>query len=463
MVDGHYLAISIFLLTACVVSTATGNTASPYSVDFDLRNMIGFNDNAISADDIFAFIQEKYPNSPMLNEADIGDCFINAGESNNVNPAFLVATSDLEGRFGTAGWAASNSNCHNTLGYDIADTGPGSYSCASSWCAMINRVASVIANGNNYYTQGRYTVSQVRKKYATESNSGSIANLMNELYKFSENRNGGSSAEPQSQPVPVTLTLYVHEGDRNGPSIPDAQVTGQDGSGNVFMQTTGRSGSVTITGDPGTWAFEASADGYETNSWNQDITDTCTKHAFLMKSVATITTQDSENSIIGKWTINYPNCTKDPDCGAISGDCAGDCSPSIVTFNDDGTFTYSTGETGKWIQHGDIVQFLTDDTNTPIKEPYLCNNFCILEGTIKSNTMNGILWCPHDCDHKASLGDTTGLEAIPRGYGDWIAYRVGTDGISADASYSSSMPADAGEEYGVNDFYPHFSPEELRA
>ena len=185
------LPILICLISASLASTisiAVGSTTSPYSVDFDLQNMIGFNDNTISAEDIVAFIQEKYPNSPMLSEADIGNCFINAGQSNNVNPAFLVATAYLEGRFGTAGWAASHSECHNTLGYDIADTGAGSYSCADSWCAMIQRLASVIAHGNNYYAQGRYSVSQVRQKYATESNEASIADCMNELYSFSINR-----------------------------------------------------------------------------------------------------------------------------------------------------------------------------------------------------------------------------------------------------------------------------------
>jgi hypothetical protein len=63
--------------------------------------------------------------------------------------------------------------------------------------------------------------------------------------------------------------------------IPGTQVTGKDGSGNSFQQTTDSRGEVAITGDPGTWYFTASADGYVTKSWNQEITDTCTKHPFL--------------------------------------------------------------------------------------------------------------------------------------------------------------------------------------
>jgi outer membrane protein assembly factor BamB len=79
----------------------------------------------------------------------------------------------------------------------------------------------------------------------------------------------------------VTLTLYVHEGGASGPIIAGAQVTGQDGAGNSFDQTTNASGYVTITGVPGTWSFTASKTGYNANSWSQDITSTCAKRAHL--------------------------------------------------------------------------------------------------------------------------------------------------------------------------------------
>lgn len=79
----------------------------------------------------------------------------------------------------------------------------------------------------------------------------------------------------------VALTLYVHENSASGPVIVGARVTGQDGAGNSFDQTTKSSGYVTITGTPGTWSFTASKSGYNSNSWSQDITATCTKHAYL--------------------------------------------------------------------------------------------------------------------------------------------------------------------------------------
>jgi hypothetical protein len=112
------------------------------------------------------------------------------------------------------------------------------------------------------------------KKLLTWLNSGSIVTV-----------------EAFSIGFPVTLTLYVHEGDINGPKIPGVLVTGQDGARHSFEQTTNNEGYVTITGDPGFWSFTISADGYETNSWNQEITETDAKDAFLQKFAAKPTIQ----------------------------------------------------------------------------------------------------------------------------------------------------------------------------
>lgn len=535
MVKGHYLAVSI-LLMASLASTAIGSTTSPYSVDFDLRNMIGFNDTTIGIEDVAAFIQEKYPNSPMLTETDIGSCFISAGESNNVNPAFLVATACLEGGFGTLGWANSHPDCHNTFGYGIPSgtTPPDDVNCMDGWCAMIQRVASVIAHGQNYYTQGLFTVSQVRAKYAASPNSDSIASLMNELYAFSTNRKeaisnleveGSSTGMGQSQvpnilelplqvlspvvgplevvstigdcpntkwcfnqhktgeggighiqgggvgkandtyawdinldspqkdydnnqPVyavalgvvcqtyggkknaddigssgqvliehsyqgnkwwsgylhlaniqvkkgqavtedtilgnvshvgadnnhlhfvvyagensegklksfdtqilprgasatvdgnaqepsivstkpteqPITLTLYIHEGNANGPTISDAQVTGQYGSGNSFQRTIDGNDYVTITGYPGTWSFKASAKGYETTSWDQEIFETGTKHAFLQKEqpqeyIRTNEYIDNSSATVCNPGSKSAKCSSPDSCVGCDGSC----------------------------------------------------------------------------------------------------------------------------------------------
>jgi hypothetical protein len=203
-----------------------------FSSHFDLRDMLGFSDDIISAEDIVAYIQQKIPSSPMLGEKNIGDIFINAGFGNNVNPAFLVATAYLEGRFGTQGWAESHPESHNTMGWGIpsGDTLPNSVNSANSWGDMINRVAYGIAHGAYYYKVNLFSVEQVRNKYATQPNTQSIVSTMNELLNFgttfqkiteytltisssgSGSTNPSSGAYTYASRTPVTLTATPASG-----------------------------------------------------------------------------------------------------------------------------------------------------------------------------------------------------------------------------------------------------------
>jgi uncharacterized protein YraI len=95
----------------------------------------------------------------------------------------------------------------------------------------------------------------------------------------------GLQVTASSQPTVanIALTLYVYEGRVGGPLIVGARVSGQDGGGSNFDQTTNPSGYVTIYGRPGTWRFTAAKDSYQPNSWSQDISSTCTRYAFLQK------------------------------------------------------------------------------------------------------------------------------------------------------------------------------------
>ena len=95
----------------------------------------------------------------------------------------------------------------------------------------------------------------------------------------------------------VTLTLYVHEGSASGPVLSGVRVAGHDGAGKSFDKTTGSSGYVTITGAPGTWHFSASKSGYETNTWDQGITTTCTRHEYLIPQ-PTINDQQKQQEIL---------------------------------------------------------------------------------------------------------------------------------------------------------------------
>ena len=115
-------------------------------------------------------------------------------------------------------------------------------------------------------------------------------------------------------PSLVTLTLYVRNGSTSGPLLSGAQVTGTDGAGQSFHQTTGTGGYVTITGSPGTWQFTTSDTGYTTVSWSQSITATGQRDAFLTATVVgtpilsvTPSSPQPVSAIAGTITLNVSN------------------------------------------------------------------------------------------------------------------------------------------------------------
>jgi hypothetical protein len=197
--------------------------------------------------------------------------------------------------------------------------------------------------------------------------------------------------------IPVTLTLYVHDGDPSGSKISSVQVTGQDGAGHSFEQTTNSNGYVTITGIPGTWSFSASANKYETKNWDQEITETDTKDAYLMKSAALVS-KGYGSSVVGRWLINHG----DGSLYTVTDEYGNEFQIMnqgmyYLEFNKDGTYSgtcrYEGGvesiqgsirsgrnglgcETGKWEQSGNRIhcQF---------------GNGKGYEWTINGDTMNG--------------------------------------------------------------------------
>lgn len=185
----------------------------PFSVDFDLRDMKGFNDDVISSDEIESFIQAKALTSPMLKEPDIGECFINAGKNNNVNPAFLVAVAFSESEFGTRGWAIKNPESHNSLGYGVEseDMSSNAVNSADSWCAMVNRVAIVIAKGDSYYKRNLFSIEQVYTKYSKNMNSNTVVSLMNELYSYDASRKSGYALQPLPQTTSQELSQPIQK------------------------------------------------------------------------------------------------------------------------------------------------------------------------------------------------------------------------------------------------------------
>ncbi|MFZ2471743.1 MAG: hypothetical protein WAW52_07355 [Methanothrix sp.] len=98
---------------------------------------------------------------------------------------------------------------------------------------------------------------------------------------------------PASSQEQVALTIYVHEGDLDGALLTGVTVTGQDASGNEFVQATDSSGVAVVQGEPGVWQFAFQKEGYDTLLLTYNATQTEETAAYLIKS-------DETNSDITK-------------------------------------------------------------------------------------------------------------------------------------------------------------------
>ena len=134
---------------------------------------------------------------------------------------------------------------------------------------------------------------------------------------------------PPPPPESLTLCLTVHEGNIYGKMLSGVRVTGWDGAGKHFDLITRFDGVVVLNGSPGTWHFEASKDGYQTETWDQELISSANRDAFLVKS------QIQDTTLVG--------CHEDPHTGQVI--CSDDASvflnePIAQPLSDD-TTTYA--------------------------------------------------------------------------------------------------------------------------
>ena len=100
-----------------------------------------------------------------------------------------------------------------------------------------------------------------------------------------ENRNGNGQeanqmAQTQSQ---VTLTLYVLDGGMNGELLSGVDVTVYDAAGNSIGGVTDSKGSIILNGQPGTWQFSLTKDGYKTSNLKYTITKSQVAATYLQR------------------------------------------------------------------------------------------------------------------------------------------------------------------------------------
>jgi hypothetical protein len=420
MANGHYLIILILIIEACLASVALGGVTPPQvisPVEGDLK-VVRPSDYAqkCPAGDFWCLENACLNDPGCANKWRFVQYFDNAGKYGHFKDGGVLYADD------TYAWDVNlraDADNDKTV-YAVAPGTVVDYGGPTSG-AKGEVLIEHSYQGSKWWSGYLHMnpVPGIKGKSVSEntpigkiSHKGVVANHLHFVVYTGENsltdgKSNLKSFDTQIEPrgaMPVTLTLYVHDGNRDGLYIPDATVTGHDGSGNSFQKTTDSNGYVTIEGDSGKWSFSASADGYETNDWDQEIIETDTKDASLQKEQ-----QTSESSVVGKWAVHGEGS----ECKTIlEGDghevVTNDNSgwDSVIDFYNDGTFTNSymvdgltETTTGEWTQYGDTVRLQYNPK--PMNEPKCldCSEDYVIEewqsegdtdeGTIKGDTMSG--------------------------------------------------------------------------
>lgn len=82
----------------------------------------------------------------------------------------------------------------------------------------------------------------------------------------------------------VALTIYIHVGDLNGTLLSGVQIAGEDAAGNEFSEITDSDGAAIVRGQPGTWQFAFSKEGYQPLDLSYDVAETESAAAYLLKA-----------------------------------------------------------------------------------------------------------------------------------------------------------------------------------
>ena len=159
-------------------------------------------------------------------------------------------------------------------------------------------------------------------------------------FNYANSQQHGADASCQEQ---VAWTVYVHEGDLNGTMLSDVQVTGQDGADNNFQGFTDSNGAVIISGQPGSWHFSFSKEGYEPLSLNYSIDETGEGAVYLQKTVAW-TVYVHEGNLNGTTLSDVQVTGQDAASNNFQG--ATDSNGAVVVNGQPGTWQFSFSKEG---------------------------------------------------------------------------------------------------------------------
>jgi tetratricopeptide (TPR) repeat protein len=126
----------------------------------------------------------------------------------------------------------------------------------------------------NVTETGEGAVYLVRSNQLSEQIAPSLNNQQLEALSESTTVDQTHLEANASSPEQVSQTVHVYEGDFSGALLSGVQVAGQDAAGKSFGAMTDSSGVAVVSGQPGTWMFRFTKDGYETLNLSYNVNET---------------------------------------------------------------------------------------------------------------------------------------------------------------------------------------------
>lgn len=178
---------------------------------------------SIQASDIDSFIQQRYPNSPLIGE---GQTFLDAQSKYGVNAQYLASHAILESGWGLSAIAKDKHNLFGYMAYDDDPYGHAAY--FSSFKDAIYYQAYFVAkqylDPKGQWYGGSSTLDGMNVHYASDPYwAEKISGIMNRMHSYNEADYNGKSPlsvnaprpqGPLSAPIDTTLTKTYPSGTR---------------------------------------------------------------------------------------------------------------------------------------------------------------------------------------------------------------------------------------------------------
>jgi uncharacterized GH25 family protein len=211
-----------------------------------------------------------------------------------------------------------------------------------------------------------------------------------------------SEQAPQIQKA-VDFTVYVNEGSLGGAPLSGVDITGQDAAGNSFEETTDSNGAAVISGEPGTWQFTFSKQGYDSLNLNYNVTETEEAATYLQRPAqpaelqeqATLTIDVHESSLNGTALSGVDVTGKDATGNNFEG--TTDSNGAVAISGAPGTWQFTFSKQGydtltlsyNVTQTEEVAAYLTAQSANPPQEPVDFTVY-VHEDTINGTALSGV-------------------------------------------------------------------------